>query len=517
MNRLKKGRNLPYGIVAVFVTLLVLAAVVIFNVIAGALAGRYEWMYINMNTSLTFEISDDCKDYLSETVIPEIDKANASLAQAGKSEEKITLLFCDNEENIEAEQTRKYILESAQQLLDMFPDYIKLDYMNIWEEPSRARALGVTASTDVVCMFNGRHETMTLTDFYVFEDVSTSTPTGYNGEKIFASCLMRVTQEYSPMCYVTANHGESFDDYEFMRAIVEAGYTISFIDLSMDEIPEDCDLLVTFDPKQDLIVSDAVSGVSEVQKIDDYMSNGGKYMVFLSADTFVAGSHENLETLLADWGVTYKHETGDEGIENCHLIRDLNNSLSVDGYTILARIPSSGLGASVMSGLDGSNVFGRSTAIAFAEDFTSDGNGNYVKGARTAFPLMVSHGSAEAWMAGRAVARASEDPFVLMSMSIQDCDNGEKSYLIASASTEFGSAEAMQSTVIDNSKTLTGILSYMGKDNAPVELTFKSFGSDDIESLTTFHANLLTVILTAAPALVCLVAGIFVLVRRKNS
>jgi hypothetical protein len=102
-------------------------------------------------------------------------------------------------------------------------------------------------------------------------------------------------------------------------------------------------------------------------------------------------------------------------------------------------------------------------------------------------------------------------------MSVQDCANGEKSYLIASASTEFGSADAMQSTVIDNSKTLTGILSYMGKDNAPVELTFKSFGSDEIESLTTFHANLLTVILTATPALVCLVAGIFVLVRRKNS
>ena len=269
MKRLIKGRNLPYGIVAVFVTLLVLVAVVIFNVIAGALAGRYEWMYINMNTSLTFEISDDCKDYLSETVIPEIVKTNASLAQAGKSEEKITLLFCDNIENIKAEQTRMYILESAQQLLDMFPDYIELDYMNIWEEPSRARSLGVTASTDVVCMFNDRHETMTLTDFYVFEGTSSSTPTGYNGEKIFASCLMRVTQEYSPMCYVTANHGESFDDYEFMRAIVEAGYTIAFIDLSMDDIPEDCDLLVTFDPKQDLIVSDAVSGVSEVQKIDD--------------------------------------------------------------------------------------------------------------------------------------------------------------------------------------------------------------------------------------------------------
>ena len=100
MKRFIEGRNLPYGIVAVFVTLLVLVAVVIFNVIAGALAGRYEWMYINMNTSLTFEISDDCKDYLTETVIPEIDKTNATLAQAGKSEEKITLLFCDNIENL---------------------------------------------------------------------------------------------------------------------------------------------------------------------------------------------------------------------------------------------------------------------------------------------------------------------------------------------------------------------------------------------------------------------------------
>jgi hypothetical protein len=57
----------------------------------------------------------------------------------------------------------------------------------------------------------------------------------------------------------------------------------------------------------------------------------------------------------------------------------------------------------------------------------------------------------------------------------------------------------------------------MGKDNAPVDLVFKPFGSTEIESLTTSTANLITVILAAVPTLACLIVGVVVLVRRKNS
>ena len=521
MKKFIKSQKIRYGSIALILTVLVLVAVIIVNIIAGVLASRYEWMYVDMNTNLIYSISEDCERYLSTHVFSVVDKTNKALAAEGKEPQKLEIIFCDEKENITADTTQKYIHDSVYEISELFPGYVTIDYLNVWEQPSIARSFGVSSTTDVICKFGDRFETMNLTDFFVFESTDSSTPVGYNGEKIIASCLMRVTQESSPMCYLTANHGETFGDYEFIRAVVESGYTVGFLDLSTADIPADCDLLVTFNPKQDLIISDSVSSSSEVDKLDEYMNAGGKYMVFLSADTFASGAHENLEGFLAEWGVKYMHQSGDEGIEECYLIKDSANSLTIDGYTVLAENASTGIGAEVMKGIGETNVFGNTTCIGYADGFVSDGEGNFVSSAagkvRTIFPLMTSHSTAEAWANGRAVARASEDPFVLMSMSTQTCDNGEQAYLIASASTDFASESVMQSSVLGNSRTVTNLLSYMGKENAPVDLVFKPFGSTEIESLTTSTANLITVILAAVPALACLISGVVVLVRRKNS
>jgi hypothetical protein len=132
-------------------------------------------------------------------------------------------------------------------------------------------------------------------------------------------------------------------------------------------------------------------------------------------------------------------------------------------------------------------------------------------------PLLVSGGSAEAWAGGRAVARAGEYPFVLMSMTVNKCANGENSYLIASASTEFAAESSMQSAVLGNARTMTQLIRYMGKENAPASLTFKTFSGTEIQSLSTNTANTITVIMAAIPALTLTVLGVVVLVRRKNS
>ena len=215
------------------------------------------------------------------------------------------------------------------------------------------------------------------------------------------------------------------------------------------------------------------------------------------------------------------HERGDDGVENCYVIKDRLNSVTVDGYSVLSETVTTGLGGEVMAEFSGSNVFGNATCIRFTDDFSSDGNGNYVKKVdgrdRLVSPLLVSHDSAEAWAGGRAVARASEEPFVLMAMAVQECDNGEQACLVASSSTDFASSDSMSSAVLGNSRTLTGIFRYMGRDNAPVELVFKPFGSTEIESLATHDANVITIVLAVVPAVVVSALGLFVLIRRKNS
>ncbi len=507
-----KKRIMRYGTVSVVLCMLALICVTMLNVIAGVLCLRYDWMYVDMYSPAVYEISDTCREYVANYVIPQIDKARS----VSEADETIEVIFCDGGTENSTDDLYKYIYDSFYELSTMFDGYIEISHMNIWDEPGLARKYGITSSEDVVCIFEDRHQAVNIKDFYIYGD--SGEIVAYNGEKLIASCFMRVTQENTPVCYLTVNHGEVYGDYEFVRMITDAGYSVSTLDLYNDDIPTDCELLVTFDPKKDLAAANEASLVSEVSKLEEYMSSGGRYMVFASSDTFASGGFQNLEGFLASWGVKYMHDTLEDGIEACRIVQDRSNSLSTDGYTILADKAETGMGAEALLGMNAPNSFARTTYISINDDFISDKNGNYYlsEKSRTVSPLFSARETAIAWANGMAVARASEEDLILMTLTRQDCDNGEKAYLLASASVDFASEEAMMSSVMGNSRTLTEIIRYMGKENAPSELVFKPFGQTEIQSLTSRSANVITVCLIAFPVFAVTVAGIFVLVRRKN-
>ncbi len=512
MKKRSNARIMRYGTVSLMLCILAVVCVIMLNVIAGVLCLRYDWMYVSMYTPAVYEISDPCREYIAEHIIPEVDRARA----AGEPTEKIRVVFCDKGTENSSEDNYKYVYDSLSELSEMFEGYIEISHMNIWDEPGLAREYGVTSSEDMVCIFNERHQTVNINDFYI-SDESGST-VAYNGEKLIASCFMRVTQERTPVCYLTVNHGEVYGDYEFARMVTEAGYEIATLDLYNDEIPEDCELLVTFDPKKDLAVANETSLTSEVEKLERYMSIGGKYMVFASSDTFASGGFENLEGFLAEWGIKYMHDTLESGIEACRIVQDRANSLTTDGYTVLADKASSGIGAEALLGINTPNSFGNTTYLAVSNGFETDGKGNFVSSAaqRTAAPLFLARRTAIAWANGKAVARASDEELILMSLTRQECNNGEKAYLLASASVDFASEDAMKSSVIGNSRTLTEIIKFMGKENAPSMLVFKPFGQTEIESLTSRNANIITVILVGLPVVAVSLAGAVVLIRRRN-
>ena len=512
MKKVSKRRALRYGTVSLLLCLTVVICVVVLNVIASALCLRYDWMYVEMSSPAVYKISDACHDYIEKYVIPEIDKSKSQ----GK-DSYLQILLCDGGTENAQEDNYKYVYDSLQELCGMFEGYIRIDHLNIWEHPSLAKSYDVNSSEDIVCIFNGKHETVSVDDFYITEtNGSTVNYTAYNGEKIIASCFMSVTQEDTPVCYLTINHGEVYEDYEFVRIITEAGYSVGTLDMYTDGIPEDCDLLVTYNPKKDFSVKNEVSNESEIEMLEEYMSLGGKYMIFLSPDTFASGGFENLEGFLSSWGVEYMHETNNDGIEACSIVKDSANSLTADGYTLLAKSADN----RIMSAIPASslkNSFGSTTYMSVSEGFSPNGQA-YVSsdGKRELYPMFLARNTAVAWADGKAVARASEEDFILMSLCEQDCDNGEKSYLLASASTDFASEDAMQSAVLGNSRVMTELFKYMGKENAPTSMVFKPFEQTEIQSLTSRNANIITVVMTAIPAFAVSVTGGVILIRRKN-
>lgn len=494
------SKKLRHGSISVLLTVSVVAIAILCNAICTALAMRYGW-FINMNPTPLYDVTDDCFEFLDTYVMPEVD-----------GDDKLELIFCAEEDEVLSSDTQAFVHNTAKELQAAYSQKIKISYLNVWENPRQARAYGVTSGNDVVVKYKDSHKVCSLQDFFQFSVTDSSTPVAYNGEKRLAVAMKAVVSPDAPVCYFTLNHGEVFPDYSLLFAATDAGYMVNYLDALSFDIPENCDLLITYNPAQDFTVADDFSAYSEIEKLDAYMQKGGKYAVFVSADTFAAGGFKNLESYLATWGVTFDHEPGHEGTEECYAIRDLGHSLTTDGYTLVGKTPAAGTtGGTLMSDVKGTVRFSNATSISVAQGFERNAAGDYVNGDYTLTPLLTSHPGAEAWAGGRAVDR-SADGYTLVTLSKRASDG---SSLLAFTSTEFASEAAMQSSVYDNHTFFLTALSAMGKSDTPVKLGAQPFSDSTIRTLTTADATKLTLALTILPAAIVLMSGLIILVRRK--
>ncbi len=487
-------KALRHGGVTVALTVLIVVVIILLNASVTSLAMRYGW-YINMNPTLLYPVTDTCYGYLDEFVIP-------------KAEGDIRIIFCDEEENIRADVTQSYVLNTAEELAEKYPDTVRIEFLNVWENPKTARAYGVTASTSVVVACGEESRVCTLRDFFVFPAGDSENPSAYNGEKRFAVAMKAVVSPDAPVAYLTLNHGESTEDYALMYALTDAGYMINYLDSLSFDIPADCGLLVSYNPARDFTAADGVSGYSELDKLDAYLQAGGRFLYFVSADTFAAGGFVNIESYLEGWGVTFAHDTGAEGVEECFAIRDTAHSITTDGYTLLGQIPESAAG--IMENVDGVLRVANATAIQIPETFTPS-NGRYTGGTRTLTPLLRSYAGAEAWAGGRPVDRTAEG-YNLITLTQDSATGGS---VLVCSSTEFAVEATLQGGGYGNASFLLSALTAMGKEEVPVGLKSQPFSDDTIHILTTAQARNITVALVAIPVLTVTVWGLIVLIRRR--
>ena len=496
MAKTASKKALRHGSVTVALTVLILVVVILLNASVTTLAMRYGW-YVNMNPTLLYPVTDTCYDYLDEFVIP-------------RADEGIRIIFCDDEENIRADVTQSYVLGTAEDIAAHYPGKVSVEYLNVWENPKIAREYGVTASTSVVVVAGDQSRVCTLRDFFLFPVGDTENPSAYNGEKRFAVAMKAVVSPDAPVAYLTLNHGEATEDYALMYALTDAGYMINYLDALSFDIPEDCGLLVSYNPARDFTAVDGVSGISEIDKLDAYLQRGGKFMYFVSADTFAAGGFENIETYLETWGVTFAHDTGAEGIEECFALRDTGHAITTDGYTLLGRIPETGSAPSIMKDVTGALRAANATAIQIPDTFT-ESNGNYVNGTRTLIPLLRTYAGAEAWAGGRPVDRTTKG-YELVTLTDDEATGGA---VLVCSSTEFAIEGTLRIGGYGNAAFLLSALSAMGMDESPVALQSQPFSDTTIHILTTAQARTITIALVAIPVLVVTVWGAIVLIRRK--
>ncbi len=466
---------------------------------------------------------------------------NAAADAVRQGEVKVNIIFCDDRDALMENTAQRYVLETAEDLERAFPGLITVSYVNIWTNPGavqkyKSSTLTNIYSSNVIIESGTEFRVYTLNSFFVFNDTSSTDPWSYNGEKKFAAGILAVIKAESPIACVTINHGEMFTDYELFSLLQDAGYLVQTIDLANQDIPEDCRLMVVCNPTSDFLVKDGISDVSEIAKLNTWLDELNTLMVFMSPDSPVL---PNFEEYLEEWGVKYDRHTDESGAIYPYMIKDSTQSLTADGMTLIGEYTTKGLGASLHEemrsvGVPAKVVFKNSMSISYSDtyqvvDHTNEEDatdtfryGTYYSNgvSRSIYDVFTSSPNAVALANGEQVKSATNlEPFKLMTVtretqmvSNQDADY---SYVIACASTDFISADMLQSIVYGNSDLLGSTLRAVGRETVVVDLAHKPFDKTQIETLTISQANQYTVILTVVPALIVVILGVFVVVRRK--
>ena len=509
-----RNRRIRWGGIAAILTILVITVTVLTNAVFGTLAKRYQW-YSLLNAEVNYDVTEDCYALLGEFFG----------AFSANGTPRAEIIFCNTAANVEADATQRYIYRTATSLAERFPENIKISCYDIWTNPNTVRDYKTTLipetgetvetpikSTSVIIVADGYHRVYGLEEFFVFKDGDTNQLWAYNGEKKLAAGIMHAIDPNEPVVCLTNNHGEVFYDYELLYLLDDAGYSIRYVDLSKDTIPDNCNLIISHSPNSDLMVADEYSSISEVEILDTFLAkDGNSFLLFLENGT---PALPNFESYLDGWGIDFGYYTSPEGKSYRHMVQDSAQSLTSDGYTIYGELAGSGRAGEMVAELTGKTVFKNATSMQAAQGFVNNGDGSYTKGDRTLYSLYEGSATATSWANGRAVASA--DGAMLMGICEQ-VRNGARSYVGVVSSVDFCSEDFLQSAVYGNTDTMMRAFRVLGKEHTPEGLTIKPFESLDISTITTRQMLWWTVGLAATPAIVITALAVTVLVKRRRA
>ena len=548
------------------ITASVVLAVMILNIAFTVLADANLWFtdisdtrYIKDEFTL-YTVTPELESLIKNQVVPEIDKVNSDRNQNGDESIKVKIIFCADPDLVVGDEYLRYANYTARQLEKSFPEYIEVDYINVDKNPSAVQKYKINSastiySSSVIVEFGSEFAQISYKAFFTANS-DDDAPWAYNGEKRFASTIMSLTRAEAPIMCITTNHGEEIyladgsvnPDYtELIKVIEGAGYIPMPLDLENDEIPANCRMILTFDPKEDFRAFGNLSesGVSEIEKLDKFIDNAYNFMYVCDRDTpYLA----NLEEYLEEWGIKVARAENLVGeLVNIALQDKEMNLDSGKGDNILAEYETEGLGGSIMQDLlylsyPPKAVFGNSTYIEISNNYTKSYiNADELTGvnaseyysyfkngvSRSLYDVFTTYNTAVAYLDNNVYDMATDESrFSLMTVThesrqIQE-DNynmvDDASYVFAVASTDFFKNDSLLSDAYGNTDILLSAFRQTSREVIPVNLNFKAYYVYDIDTNVLATKNVITPvnILAIVPTLCVFVVGAVIMIKRKH-
>ena len=155
-----------------------------------------------------------------------------------------------------------------------------------------------------------RSRYISYNDIYVQESdmYSYSYTTSFDGEGAITSAIDYVVTEDLPQLYILEGHGEAKLPATFADSIEKENLESTTLSLlTVDEIPEEADAIVIYNPQSDI-------SKEEADMLADYAANGGKLLVM--AGPVEGAALTNLNSLLEDYGISVVEGIAIEGDRN---------------------------------------------------------------------------------------------------------------------------------------------------------------------------------------------------------
>ncbi len=271
---MKKSNN--YMATAGIITCLLIVAIIIVNVLVGAVASKVN-LKIDMTKDNILSFSDATKDTLANL----------------DSKINVYSLIPDDESSSIVNQLREIIEKYSKMSSNI--NYQVIDTEKNPEFVQKYANTGESVSIySVIFESDKRHKIVDLNDAISID--STGSVEYISAEKLFTSAIMYVISDKTTKVGVVEGHGEIASASYFEGLLKDEGYVVESVNLLTDDIPHDVNMLIVTTPEKDF-------DASEIEKIDLFLDGGNSIQVLMAP---TIAKLDNLYSYLAEWGVEFK-------------------------------------------------------------------------------------------------------------------------------------------------------------------------------------------------------------------
>lgn len=249
-------RRFKVGSIATSITVVVVAAIIVLNLIVGQLTNKF---------SLSLDLTQNKVFSLTEPSINFIKNLNKDVEIVILSDESAF------------SQANAYFAQANSVLkqYDLNSDKIRLTYIDPVKNPTYLNSYENENLTEsnIIVKSGDKHKVVTMQDLFdIQRSYYGSNITGSKAEQEITSAILYVTSEDQIKVVMLKGYGEQ-DSTAFAEILKKNNFNVVDVSLLTEEIPDDAKLAIVYGPERDY-------DTSAIGKIEKFLSKGDKNLVY---------------------------------------------------------------------------------------------------------------------------------------------------------------------------------------------------------------------------------------------